>query len=334
MLTYTEFSGSPFQIGVALGRFGAPVVHNQLMHSEKWEHVMGWRDSDAALTMQGLVKQHFPYIWDELQGLARGLDIAFNDVFLWNCRGDLDSLSADGCTTVLQPTPDGPRITHNEDGDADWNGHCAIGEFTLDQGISFASFVYPGSLAGHAFAVTDTGLAMTVNNIHALHTSPGVPRLVLTRALLTMPDLSNAVSLLGQVPRAGGFHLSLAQQGGSGLLSIEFTASDMSVQPVKAPTIHANHLVHKSMQDQPQHVSDSSRRRQQGVNALLDTTQGIDPLRILADHAENRNTHPHTEANYTLASVDIHVGSEQVDWDIYEHPGETVRFRMINAKHV
>src|SRR3546814_9080312 len=58
--------------------------------------------------------------------------------------------------------PDGPRITHNEDGDPGFAGHCGIGLFSPDNGPRFASFVYPASIPGHTFAVTQAGLAMTV----------------------------------------------------------------------------------------------------------------------------------------------------------------------------
>src|SRR3546814_14601750 len=73
-------------------------------------------------------------------------DVCSSDLFLWNCRGDLWSMSPDGCTTVQLPMPDGPRITHNEDGDPGFAGHCGIGLFSPDNGPRFASFVYPASI--------------------------------------------------------------------------------------------------------------------------------------------------------------------------------------------
>src|SRR5690554_6290226 len=83
MLTFTEFSGSPYHIGLALGKFGAAAVHDTLVASPLWEDVMQWRGSEPVQLMQELVQQHHPYIWDELQGLARGIELPPEDVFLW-----------------------------------------------------------------------------------------------------------------------------------------------------------------------------------------------------------------------------------------------------------
>src|SRR3546814_4173261 len=116
-------------------------------------------------------------------------------------------------TCALPILPDGPRITHNEDGDPGFAGHCGIGLFSPDNGPRFASFVYPASIPGHTFAVTQAGLAMTVNNLRSRKVAVGLPRMVLTRALLNQASVQDAIGLLRGASKAGGFHLSLAQRG-------------------------------------------------------------------------------------------------------------------------
>jgi len=337
MLTYAEFSGSPYQTGLALGKFGAVAVNNYLTSSPSWQSVMQWQGSDESRAMQQLVQKNHPYIWDELQGLARGLELPAEDVFLWNCRGDLWAMSPDGCTTIMQITADGPRITHNEDGDPGFRGHCGIAEFIVDHRPAFTSFIYPGSLPGHTFAVTENGLAMTVNNVRSRDTTAGIPRMVLTRALLNAPDLSSAVELLRDSPRAGGFHLGLAQRGGSALLSIEFNSRDISIQPVKEMTVHANHLTHDSLCNLPQIITNSSHHRQEDGTARLLQPGSVDPLRILADQTNAnypiyRDSPDDSDMENTLATVDIHVGGDCIQWDIYEHPKQPARFRMRDTK--
>ena len=51
----------------------------------------------------------------------------------------------------------------------------------------------PASLPGHTFAVTNGGLAVTVNNLRQREVVAGVPRMVLTRAIL---EYSNASLLI------------------------------------------------------------------------------------------------------------------------------------------
>ena len=344
MLSLIELSGSPFETGRKLGRFGAQAAHAYLVSSHSWDTVMAWRGSDTSKAMQALVQGHFPRIHEELQGLSAGLELAPEDVFLWNCRGDLWSMAPDGCTTVQLPLPGGPRITHNEDGDPGFAGYCGIGKFTPDEGADFASFVYPASIPGHTFAVNGHGLAMTVNNLRTRQGVVGIPRMVLTRALLDCSSLNQAVNLLSGTPRSGGFHLSLAQRGQQRLLSIEFNAVHVSSRDIHTPSLHANHAVHDSMRDFPQIITDSSRHRQQrgddllahGAAAVHRNSSEIDPLSILTDQTDRRypiyrERADDSDAENTMATADIHVGAEQVTWAVHEKPGQSARFNLVGA---
>ncbi len=200
-LSCIQIAGTPFEAGRALGRFGAAPAHAHLINSTAWATAMKWRGTERAQRMAALVRERFPRIQAELEGLAAGLKLPLDDVFLWNARGDLWAMAPDGCTTVQLPGEHECRITHNEDGDPGFAGHCAIAEFSVEGAPDFASFVYPGSLPGHTLAVTDGGLAMTVNNLRSLHVDVGVPRMVLTRALLGTTSLDEAVAILRDSPR-------------------------------------------------------------------------------------------------------------------------------------
>ena len=347
MLSLIELSGSPFETGRTLGRFGAQAAHSYLVSSHSWATVMAWRGSNTSRAMQAVVQQHFPRIYEELQGLAAGLELAPEDVFLWNCRGDLWSMAPDGCTTVQLPLPGGPRITHNEDGDPGFAGYCGIGRFAPDEGVEFASFVYPASIPGHTFAVNGHGLAMTVNNLRTHQGVTGIPRMVLARALLNCSSLTQAVDLLCSTPRSGGFHLSLAQRGQQNLLSIEFNALHVSSQAVHMPSLHANHALHDSMRDYPQIITDSSRHRQQrgddllshGMAARRGSNGEIDPLSILADQENRRfpiyrDQADDSDAENTMATADIQVGAQQVTWAVHERPGQSARFNLVDANLV
>ncbi|MFT0545050.1 C45 family autoproteolytic acyltransferase/hydrolase [Allopusillimonas ginsengisoli] len=338
MLASLELSGTPFQLGQALGRFGAEAANTYLVNSEAWETVMAWRGTDVAAQMQLLTAQHFPRTLDELRGLAEGLQLPFDDVFLWNCRGDVWAMPPDGCTTVLLPSANGPRITHNEDGDPGFAGFCGIGMFRPDEGPAFASFLYPASIPGHTFAVTQNGLAMTVNNLRSRQVSAGLPRMVITRALLEQRTLEEAVTLLENTPRAGGFHLSMAQRGRADLLSIEFNAQAVSVLQVQQPALHANHAIHPAMQSLPQVITESSRHRQERGDALLNTDD-IDPMAILADQSDRpfpiyRNAADDSDNENTMATADIHIEEDHIRWRVYEKPGQAPLLNMVDGQPV
>ncbi|WP_028221813.1 C45 family autoproteolytic acyltransferase/hydolase [Paraburkholderia oxyphila] len=348
-LEFIKISGTPFEAGQALGRFGFGAVQRHLLQTAAWHNVMQRRGSPLALAMAEHVRQRFPRIWQELLGLAEGLGVPFEQAFLWNCRGDLathETLTHDGCTTVLQPGREHRRISHNEDGDPGFAGHCAIAECRIEGSPGFTSFVYPGSLPGHTFAVTDAGLAVTVNNLRPRHVDAGVPRMVLTRAVLDAPDLDIAVATLRDTPRAGAFHLTLGHRASPDLLSVEFNARHCSVQALTQPSLHANHAIHPSMRDDPQVVTDSSRDRQRRGDLLLDQAREAghapDPLAVLADTSATDDTGAAALPIYrtdpldpdgenTLATADIAIKASHIEWDIYEQPGTPPRYRLIDG---
>ncbi|MFC2969877.1 C45 family autoproteolytic acyltransferase/hydolase [Acidimangrovimonas pyrenivorans] len=279
-LTQFAATGTAREIGFALGRFGRQAVQGKLCRAPAWQGVVAEADSDFVTAMAARVRADFPEIWDEIEGLAEGLELPLAEVFAWNCRGDIWAGAPDGCTSVM--VPGSPAVlAHNEDGLPLLAPHCGLVEARPKGATGFVSFVYPGSIPGHTFAVNAAGLAMTVNNIRATRAGAGLPRMVLGRAVLACTSLDEAVALLRETPRAGGFHYALAQAGNPRLLSVEFCGDGVSVREIAAAEAHANHLIHPAMAGVAQQVTESSRDRQARADALV----GAAPLAILADHA-------------------------------------------------
>ncbi|HEI4183714.1 TPA: acyl-CoA--6-aminopenicillanic acid acyl-transferase, partial [Escherichia coli] len=157
--------------------------------------------------MRAEVQRHYPHIWQELEGLAQGLEATVDQVFAWNCRGDLVRSTSDGCTTVAGVNAAGERIiAHNEDGFPQLRDECLLATITPSRGLSFTSFAYPGSICGHTFAVNEKGIVNTVNNIRAVYRPQGLPRQILARASLNANTLDEAITILTGQPRSGAFH--------------------------------------------------------------------------------------------------------------------------------
>lgn len=279
---------------------------------------MAHRQHPAIPVLRGLLHQHFPWIEQELAGLAEGLGLAPDDVFLWNCRGDLWALAPDGCTTVLAPQ----RLSHNEDGDPGFAGACGLAKIRPIDAPPFVSFLYPGSLPGHTFAVNQAGLAITVNNIRARQArAAGLPRMILTRALLATSTPAQAITLLQAHPRMGAFHLGVGQTGANVTFSVEFSQEAVSLQTVRQTRrVHANHALHEAQQGLPQVITESSARRQARGEWLLDQdAAALDILRDTDDAAEPmmRLSPTDTDQENTLATADIDLSGEQARWAVY-----------------
>lgn len=332
-LGFIDIAGAPHDVGAQLGRFGREIAHRHLLIGHAWASVMARRNDPRVASMRASVEACFPVHWAELQGLASGLDLPFDDVFLWNCRGDVWAFAPDGCTTVQIPGVE-LVVAHNEDGDPGFRGHCALARIRPESGRAFTSFVYPASIPGHTFAVTEAGLVQAVNNIRSRGIGDGLPRMVLGRALLDCGTLDEAVHLVRTSERAGAFHMTLAQQGDHRLLSVEFTDKNCSVIAVDRPQCHANHLIHEDARNERQVITDSSLSRQQRGDALLDgASTTVDPLRVLQDkviaplpiYREQPDDPDHEN---TLATAVFRVGANSVDWTVHDHASDTPRFAL------
>lgn len=324
-LGFIEAAGSPRDIGLALGRFGAGIVHDYLASTPAWQSIMAFRDDTRLAAMRAMVKEQLPDCWLELEGLAQGLGLPFDDVFAWNCRGDVWAMAPDGCTTVMIPGTE-PVIAHNEDGDPGLRGHCALARIEPEGSEAFVAFVYPGSIPGHTFAVTQSGLVQAVNNIRSRDANVGLPRMLVGRSVLNCRSLDEAVRLIETSPRAGAFHFTLAQRGDSRVVSVEFAHRRVSAAVVEHPTCHANHLVHGKTAREPQIVTNSSDARQRRGDDLLQAMRGkeIDPLSILRDRGNSalpihREQPDDPDRENTLATALFRVQADRVAWEIHDH---------------
>lgn len=286
------------------------------------------KDAEQTRSMRSLVQSQYPLIWQELEGLAEGLEAPFDEVFARNCRGDLVRSTSDGCTSVAGSTAEGELIiAHNEDGFPQLRHDCAIVSITPDDGLAFTSFAYPGSICGHTFAVNEKGVVNTVNNIRALHRPRGIPRQVLARAALNAATLAEAISILTTEPRAGAFHHTLGQMGDSRLFSVEATGTGCSVMPLREVFAHANHLIHPQLDAVEQVITDSSRSRQQRLNAWLETQSHLDgaaALGILSDQHDPalpiyRLSPQDPDEENTLATAVFTLSTSDIKWQIFTH---------------
>lgn len=337
-LKYFAISGSPYELGLQLGAFGRSIVHNYLIHSHAWKKLMGWRNHPSVTAMKQLVFQHFPEIWQEIQGLADGLSLPFEEVFIWNARGDLWAQAPDGCSSILQNSPY-PRSTHNEDGDPSFYGYCGIAHVRPNSSAEFISFVYPGSIPGHTFALNQYQLSITVNNIRALSAQKGIPRMVLCRAALNCPDHQTIIELLTKHPRSGAFNLNIIDVNKQ-VLSIEFNDSEISIHRIDAPYFHANHAIHTLMRDYPQCITGSSGYRQLQGNYLINHPHwDHNPLTILGDTNHKyfpiyRRQENDTDNENTIATVDFQYNDDNVHWTVYDDPHHTPIFSFINLSKI
>lgn len=330
-LGWVRATGQPYDIGLALGRAGRTAVQERLRALEYWQAVTDARHDPVVAALAARTKALFPDIHEELQGLADGLELPFSQVMAWNCRGDLMSNVPDGCTTVQMPGTS-PVIAHNEDGLPELRGSCFIAQVSDAKGAGFVACCYPGSLPGHTFAVTNTGLAQAVNNLRLRDARPEIPRMVLGRAVLRCSTTAEAIDLLARENQCGGFHFTLAQAGDDTLHSVEFGGGMFSHQQITMPSAHANHALHLPL---AQVITQSSSDRQRRADELL-ADPSTAPLRILRDTGGaglpiHRSMCDDPDHENTLASAVMTVEKDRVRWSFHDQSSTAPIYTGINA---
>lgn len=324
-MKHISINGSPFVIGRQLGEFSRCAWHLKVVQTALWQTVTAMQSSAQAKAMRKLVMKNYPLIWQELEGLAEGVEASIEEVFAWNCRGDLVPSTSDGCTTVAGINALGERfIAHNEDGFPQLRSECAWAEVIPDEGMSFSSFVYPGSICGHTFAMNEKGIVNTVNNIRAVLRPDGIPRQVLARASLNATTLDDAVDILTSHSRSGAFHHTLGQIGDERIFSIESTGFGSSVRQVKENMGHANHLTHPKLMDVRQVITSSSASRQLRLNEWLATQPHINASALTAILSDQCNAYlplyrlspEDPDEENTLATAVFTFSKDQLRWQI------------------
>ncbi len=99
--------------------------------------------------MRAEVQRHYPHIWQELEGLAQGLEATVDQVFadraaIWR------ALMSDGCMMVAGVNAAGERIiAHNEDGFPQLRDECLLATITPSRGLSFTGLLIRVDLRPH-----------------------------------------------------------------------------------------------------------------------------------------------------------------------------------------
>lgn len=320
LLGWQQITGTPREIGRALGQAGRAAVQRHLPALPYFQAMTGPEHGPACARMAKATRARFPDIWAEIEGLAEGLALPLDQVFAWNCRGDLLARVPDGCTSVMVPG-DAPTLAHNEDGLPCFRGAAFIAEVAPENAPDFYAFCYPGSIPGHTFAFNRAGLAQTVNNIRLTGVEPEIPRMVLGRAILSCETQDQAVAILRESGVSGGFHFALTSSRDRRIASVEFGAGEVSTVEVAAPALHANHALHLPAGLEAQVITQSSADRQHRGEALI--AAGADPLAILRDTGGaglpiRRDTADDPDDENTLATAALTVHERGIDWRIFD----------------
>lgn len=328
---YLDASGSPEEIGVAVGRATAERIRLCIDGQREWfDRLVAYAGTDPSSRVDPFVaaiERHHPEVMAELRGLARGAELSEREIVIWNIQPELSAMMAGGlrtgCSTLHLGAGDRQLLAHNEDGHAVYRDHMVVLRLRPQGAPAVTCLAYPGLIPGQVPGINSAGLMVSTNYIATEEVRHGVPRYVLGRAALQAATVDQAVGVATNRDRAFAFTMHLASAREGRLACLEVAPRTHDLAETRGVFVHTNHLVLPGTRDVPQDIGDSTTSRHEvlteAVRGLppLETVSETDLVRLLSSHEARRPPYSpcrHPEggtSGRTLATAvfDVHAGT-------------------------
>lgn len=295
--------GTHREVGQQIGEKMRPALQRMLARLR--EHLppgVKWKDM---LFKGRLCLAHsrtiYPQFVEELEGIAEGAALPFEEVFLavceelWEPAAWLSGAPAmlRGCTDFAargRATVDGSTLlAHTNDLVPEAEQDLVILKVRAGDEPEFLGV----SVAGVAFSAgfNAAGISMTGNAVWCNDIRPGVPRLLIARAILTARRLEEAMDACLLPLRASNYNNIIADANGE-VYSMEGSATDCEPIYIEGDILaHANHYVSPPMrrfEADRNAIGNSVIRHHRAMRLLRENHGQLSPelfQRLLADHA-------------------------------------------------
>ena len=238
-------------------------------------------------------RQAYPQYVDELEGIAEGADVPFEEVFLSMCEELWESAAWRGCTDMAargRATKDGSTlIAHTNDLLPRAEEHLVLLKIQAGDEPEFLG-VSSGGIAISA-GFNAAGISLTGNQLDNNDIRPGVPRLLVVRAILASRHLSEAMDHCLLPQRASSYNNVLADMNGE-VYCMEGSATDCEPIYIEEDILaHANHYLSPAMRHfeaDRNSIGNSVLRYNRAMRLLRENYGQLTPelfQKLLGDHA-------------------------------------------------
>ena len=189
----------------------------------------------------------------------------------------MDALHLSKCTSMAVSddcTSDGHvLVAHNEDWLPEDEQDVYLVHASPDDEPSFLAMTYGGLLPNIGFNAA--GIAQCCDSVYPNDSRIGTPRVIVSRAVLGAPTLSDAMRLVLAPQRAAGYNHLLAHESGE-IISVEVSARKFGIlYAYDGVMAHTNHYLDPKMQeieDEPDELIGTRLRYFRAMRLLRRTT--------------------------------------------------------------
>ena len=254
-------------------------------------------------------EERYPQYVDEMRGIAQGANVTFDDVMTLNAMEavTMDALHLTRCTSFAvneERTADGHiLVAHNEDWvPEDENDVYVISAKPRDE-PPFLAMTYGGLLANVGFNAY--GIAQLIDSVYPNDSRIGIPRLVVSRAVLASKRLSGAIGRSLISHRAAGYNHLLVHDSGE-IYSVEVSSRKFDIlHGTDGYMVHTNHYLSQTMKEienEPEELI-SSRVRYFRANRLLRQNSAHSIKSLQAIQKDHVNL-PNSICNHNIEGID------------------------------
>jgi isopenicillin-N N-acyltransferase-like protein len=294
-----QVRGSHRQVGEQIGEAMRPQVQRLMAHMHDaqpagvtWENLL----NQARLCLAHS-KAVYPQYVEELEGIAQGAGAPFEDVFLAMCEELWEPAMwgriIKGCTDFAargRATVNGATLlAHTNDLLPDAEQDMVILRVQAGEEPEFLG-VSVGGL-GFSAGFNAAGISLTGNELSSNDVRPGVPRLLIVRAILAARRLGEAMDACLLPRRASSYNNVIGDANGE-IYSMEGSATDCEPVYIDADILaHANHYVSAPMRGfeaDRNDIGGSVIRHNRALRLLRENFGRLSPQlfkELLADHA-------------------------------------------------
>ncbi len=251
--------GSHCEIGQQVGEF----AREQIKHSlDNAQELIRSTYAVLELTWEGakiqarkyipFAQERYPQYVDEIEGLAQGANVAFDDLAVLNAMEavTMDALHLTKCTSFAvngECTADGHvLVAHNEDWLPEDKSDVYLIHAEPDDEPPFLAMTYGGLIPNIGFNAF--GIAQCCDSVYPTDSRIGIPRLVVSRAVLAARTPADAIRNAVLPRRAAGYNHLIAVESGE-MFNVEVSARKFGILYAENNYIaHTNHYLDPGMQ--------------------------------------------------------------------------------------
>ena len=265
---YLEVSGTNYEVGKQIGEyFSDKIIASHVGIKDLLDAVKSIVQADPATFYDPFLtaaQNHFPDYVDEIQGIADGAGLSFQDVMISNLfmeilyyyfelTGDLKYTFGGnfGCSTVSYSKDWKLYLAHNEDLFTSFLDCMYVVKIKVPGKPEFITLSYPGLLPGIPPGMNEAGIVQSGNDICGLHIEPSVPLAFHFRSVLDATSLDDAKDRASFPHRARTMNHNIGSFVEDKIISVEAAPLKNQTHVVDGFYVHTNHYILSEMTDIP-----------------------------------------------------------------------------------